>query len=367
MSVDELLAMISEGLKKPITQEDIFSNEINVSHLKRIDKIFNKGLHFYLDPKSPEISKNASIFFRKEKFEVDLNIGAKKLVNQFEEFKISLSAIAKLAELDFGRTFPVFNTNHSPKAVAQLVRKDVYPDFFKDQKEFLKALIGKLAENNVLVFEFVETWNKKEKANVDGFFLNPNVIVLKRQQSSFRREIFTLVHEFGHFLINEEEVEELDVQNLANTKLSAVERWCNDFAYHFLAGEYDKLIESIEKADSSNDYHFETIEEISSNTHLSKIALFTRLLLHKKISPIHYKTIKADFEEQFRIRKEEEKKQRELEKELGGKSGGSTPKPINSPLLISTIQTAFYEGLINEYEVCKTLNIKPDKLEKFLQ
>ncbi|MDQ2752975.1 MAG: hypothetical protein M3R72_08130 [Bacteroidota bacterium] len=28
----------------------------------------------------------------------------------------------------------------------------------------------KLAEKNILVFEFVETWNKKEKANIHGFF-----------------------------------------------------------------------------------------------------------------------------------------------------------------------------------------------------
>ena len=47
--------------------------------------------------------------------------------------------------------------------------------------------------------------------------------------------------------------------------------------------------------------------------------------------------------------------------------GGTIPKPINSPLLISTIQTAFYEGVINEFEVCKSLNITPDKLDKYIQ
>ena len=90
MTADDLLLTISEGLKNPLTKSDILSNEINVSHLKRIDKVFNKGLHYYLDPKSPEISQDASIFFRKNKFGTDLNIGAKRIVNQFEEFKISL-------------------------------------------------------------------------------------------------------------------------------------------------------------------------------------------------------------------------------------------------------------------------------------
>jgi len=359
--------MISVGLKKPITKDEIFSDEINLSFLKRIDKIFNKGLHFYLDPKSPEVSKDASIFFRKTKFGVDLNIGAKKIVNQFEEFKISLSAIAKLAELNLERTIPVYSIQDNPQLIAQKVRLELYPEFTNDKKDFLKGLIGKLAEKNILVFEFVETWNKKEKANIDGFFLNPNVIVLKRQQASFRREIFTLIHELGHFLINEEEVDLLDYNSLANVKLNAIEKWCNDFAYYFLAGDYDKVIETINKADNSNDYQFETIELVSQNTHLSQIALYTRLLFQNKISKSNYSNIKADFDERFRIKKEEEKQQRELEKQQGLKSGGSTPKPINSPLLVSTIQAAFYEGVINEYDVCKTLNIKPENLDKYLQ
>ena len=367
MSVDELLVMISEGLKKPIQKEDILASEINLSYLKRIDKIFNKGLHFYLDPKSPEVSKDASIFFRKSKFGVDLNIGAKKIVNQFEEFKISLSAIAKLSELNIERRLPVYNIQQNPKIIAQELRKDFYPEFNSIPKEFLRSLIGKLAENNVLVFEFVETWNKKEKANIDGFFLNPNVIVLKRQQISFRREIFTLIHELGHYLLNEEEVEQLEIQNLANSKLSAIERWCNDFAYYFLVGEYSNIIENIDKVDSKNDYHFEIIEKISKQTHLSKIALYTRLLFQNKISQSTYNTIKSNLDDQFKAKQEDEKNRRELEKQRGIKPGGSTPKPINSPLLISTIQTAFYEGVINEYDVCKTLNIKPDKLNKYLQ
>lgn len=366
MTPDQLLLLISEGLKNPLTKEDILTTEIKVSNLKRIDKVFNKGLHYYLDPKSPEVLKEASIFFRKTKFSADLNIGAKKIVNQFEEFKISLSAISKLAEIKIERSLPVFGINQDPKIVAKQIRKELYPEFNPVPKEFLRDLISTFAKNNILVFEFVETWNKKEKANIDGFFLNPNVIVLKRQQSSFRREIFTLIHELGHCLINEEEIEQLDISNFGNNKLSAIERWCNDFAYYFLAGEFDNAFEQIEKAESKNDYQFDLIKNISKETHLSQIALFTKLLYQQKISPANYNSIKADFDEQYRIRLEDEKKQRELDKMHGIKKGGSTPKPINSPLLISTIQTAFYEGIINEYDVCKTLNISPDQLDKYL-
>ncbi|MCC5944159.1 MAG: ImmA/IrrE family metallo-endopeptidase [Bernardetiaceae bacterium] len=364
MTIEDLLLAVSDGLKKPLTKNDLLSNEIKVSHLKRIDKFFNKGLHYYLDQKAPVISKEASIFFRKNKFGTELNIGAKKVVNRFEELKISLSAISKLAEIDIERSLPVFSVQNDSKAVAAKIRKELYPEFNSTPKEFLRALISKFAEKNILVFEFVETWNKKEKANIDGFFLAPNVIVLKRQQSSFRREVFTLIHELGHYLLNEEEVEKLDISNFANHKFSAIERWCNDFAYYFLAGEYNEKLELIDKADGTNDYHFELIENISKHTHLSQIALFTKLLFQRKISQNNYNIIKADFDEQYRLRQEKDKKKKELDKLQGIKKGG---KPINSPLLISTIQTAFYEGVINEYDVCKTLNISPDKLEKYLQ
>jgi Zn-dependent peptidase ImmA (M78 family) len=366
MTVEDLLLSASEGLNKPLSKDYILSNEINVSHLKRVDKVFNKGLHYYLDPKFPEVSKDASIFFRKNKFGTELNIGAKKIVNQFEEFKISLSAISKLADINMDRSLPVFSVQDDPKVVAIKIRKELYPDFNPVPKEFLRALISKFAEKNIMVFEFVETWNKKEKANIDGVYLAPNVIVLKRYQSSFRREIFTLIHELGHYLLNEEEIEELNISNFANNHLSAIERWCNDFSYYFLVGEYNKAFEQIDKADGTNDYQFKLIGSISKHTHLSQIALFTKLLFQRKISQNNYITIKADFDEQYRMRREEGKKQRELDKLQGIQKGGSTPKPFNSPLPISTIQTAFYEGVINEYDVCKTLNISPDKLEKYL-
>lgn len=367
MSAEELLPLISEGLAKPITKEQLLGESIELAHLKRIDKVFNKGLHYYLDPQLPEVSKEASIFFRKNKFGTELNMGAKKIVNQFEAFKISLSAISKLAELNLERSLPVYTIHDSPQAVAANVRKALYPAFDAQPKEFLRALLSTFAEQNILVFEFVETWNKRDKANIDGFFLNPNVIVLKRQQASFRREIFTLIHELGHYLLNEEEIEALDVSSLANYQLSAIERWCNDFAYYFLAGPHHQAFAQIERAEASNDYHFELIESISKQTHLSQIALFTKLLYQNKISQSNYNSVKANFEEQYRLRQEAEQAQRALDKLQGIQRGGATPKPMQSPLLISTIQAAFYEGVLSEYEVCKTLNIAPHQLESYLQ
>nr|NQU89850.1 ImmA/IrrE family metallo-endopeptidase [Bacteroidota bacterium] len=366
ISAEELSSIISAGLKNPVTIGDIFSHEIKISHLKRIDQFFNKGLSYYLDPKAPETSREASIFFRKEKFNSDLNIGTRKIVNEFEEIKISLSAISKLSDLNTDRAFRLYKLSDNPAIVANEIRNQLYPDFTTNLKEFLKALISKFAESNILVFEFVETWNKKEKTNIDGFFLNPNVIVLKRQQASFRREIFTLIHELGHFLLDEEEIEKLDYQNIGRKDLSAIERWCNVFAFRFLAGEYGELMDNIEVANASNDYHYDLIEHVSKKTNLSQIALFTRLLYDNKISQNNYSKIKVDFDSKYFAKLEEEKRKREIEKQKGIKQRGSAAQPIQSPLFISTIQTAFYEGILNEYEVCQRLKIKPEKLDQYI-
>lgn len=367
LSVQDFLTLISVGLKTPISREEVFSEEIKISYLKRIDKLFEKGLHYYLDPKAPETSKEASIFFRKQNFATEnLNIGAIKIVNQFEELKLSLSAIAKLSDLKLKRKIQKYSINDNPQEVASTIRKLLYPNFNTNKRDFLKSLISKFAENNILVFEFIETWNKKNKANIDGFFLKPNVIVLKRHQA-FRREIFTLAHELGHYLVEEEEIEQLNYQVFAKKNLSKLERWCNDFAYYFLIGKYSNIINNLDKASGTNDYHLDLIETISENTHLSKIALFTRLLFQNQISKSSYNNIKNEFDEIFRKREEEKEREKQILKEQGITQRGSVAKPIPSPLFISTIQTAFYEGILNEYEVCQKLNIKPEKLEKYIQ
>lgn len=367
LSSEELLSNVNEGLKKPIGKEELFSSEIKLNYLKRIDKFFNKGLHYYLDPNPPISTGDASIFFRKNVFNSELSLGAKKVVNHFEEFKISLSAIAKLANLKSSRFFRTYKISDNPRTVAGEIRELIYPTFAFDLKEFLKALITRFAERNILVFEFVEYWNQKEKANIDGFFLDPNVIVLKRQQTAFRREIFTLIHEFAHYLLNEEEIEKLEYQNLAKRDLSAIEKWCNDFSYYFLAGTFAEEIDKIDLATPHNDYHHSYVERISKSTHLSRKAIYTRLLYQNKISQYYYESVINDIEEQHQQKLLEAKKLKEQEKELGIKSRGSVPQPIKSPLLISTIQTAFYEGVLSEYEVCKALDIRPERFSEYIQ
>lgn len=364
---DEFLDLVSEGLKSKLAWEDIFQEEIQLNHLKRIDKIFSKGLSYYLDPAPPIQSKESSIFFRKEKFGANLNLASKKIVTQFEEMKLSLSGLAKMSDLKMDRILPIYSIDQEAKEVAKTIRETLYPKVPKDSKKFLEALIDKFAASNILVFEFVESPNLKQKVNIDGFYLQPNVIVLRRNQDFFKREIFTLAHELGHYLLNQEEVESMDYDHLAVGSISKVETWCNTFAFAFLAGEKLNELDEWPQIGFSNNYSFEEINAISDATHLSFTAILTYLVRKGKMSGAIYGRMRKEQEDTIQAKKDLEKKKRELEKEMGKPSMGAQAKPIQSPLFVSAIQTAFFDGVINEYELCKTLHLKPEQLEKYLR
>ncbi len=369
---DDFLLRVSKGLKKPFTEEDVFRSEIKISLLKKIDNVFGKGLNYYLDPKQFKEAKEESIFFRKDKFNAELNLSAKKIVNQFEEEKISLSALSKLSGIKQERLLPVFTVKNKPQEVADEIREKLYPAFSNIKKDFLTSLIDKFAEYNILVFEFVENWNKKEKVNINGFYLSPETIVLKRNQKSFSREIFTLIHELGHYLLDEEEIDERINEDSSDfNSLSIIERWCNDFAYYFLAGDLDKTLSKLETANSNNDYHHDILLSIAEQTNLSLFALYTRLLMNGKISLTNYKTVYNELSENIKAREKEAERKREIEKQKaldeGRKLGGAAAKPILSPMYVTTIQSAFYEGVINEAEFCRRLKIKADKIDKYLK
>lgn len=361
MSKDELLSSLNEGRKKLISLDDIFGEEIKISLLKKIDEIFHKGLSFYLDFTPIEFNKKSKVFFRKSRFQSDLSMEDKRVVDSFESLKSLLDGYRALTDtLTYEyQLHDSFTIDYNPKEVANQVRDILIPKKeIKDHRKFLKALIANLAEINVYVFEFVETWNKRERATIDGFYLDPNVIVLKRQKS-YKREIFTLAHEIGHYLLGVEDVEALDMSKVEKNRTSnKVERWCNDFAFYLIAG--DAINELDKYTTYSEDINF-TIDELSKSTHISKMAWYTRLAYNKVVPMPRYRGIIRNLEE------EQAEKQREIKEEQKNKSSNArAPRPIVSPLYLETMQYAFYNGLVSESSFCEQLRISPKQIDKYL-
>jgi len=369
MTKNELLERISHGRKTPIEASEIFGEWVKSSHLRKIDDVFKKGIAYYIDPKDLHSSPQESVFFRKNHFNAELNFGAKRIVNQFENEKLELSALSKLADAKFPRLLPTFDVFVEPSKAAGEVRRIVGPISARNPRGFLKASIDRLAELNVLVFEFVETWNQKEKANIDGCFLKPDMILLKRNQNAFRREIFTLYHELGHFLLNEEEIDDISLEKTATDHLGAVEKWCSSFAFFFLLGDREAEYSSVPDATITNQYSERQVRVLTASTFLSSLAIYTRLKIDQRISRDDYELVRSRILHAIEDRKAEEKRLVKIERERaiaeGRKPGGATPKPIISPLYLRTLKNALLEGLINEVRFCKKLRIKPERLEEY--
>ena len=366
MSEEEFLRAAGKGLKNPLNWGDVYRDVISLNTLKRVDSVFRKGLFYYADPTTPPKNKDISVFFRKESFETDLNIGARQRVREFEDLKIRLNAISKLSDIKLHRRLPMCMIDDDPREVAFSVRGKVLPEFTAEKRTFLRNFINKLGEMNVLVFEFVDIWQKKEKANVDGFYLSPNAIVVKRRQESFSREIFTLAHELGHYLLNMEEIEEVDFASLSHASVSDVERWCNTFAYYLLIGkDRSVMLESVGSFDAFNDYGYNLVKQISKETNLSRLAIFTNLFVQKRLSYDAYANIKVSLDEQWHEKEHRKVQRREEDKANGVKLHGRNPQPIRADVVKNIYTVALSSGVIGEQEYCKVMRIKPENINAF--
>ena len=368
MTGEELICAATKGLKKSFTWDDIYRDNISLNILKRVDKVFQKGLFYYADPVTPEKKKSVSVFFRKTSFGTELNLGSRQRVREFEDLKIRLNTISKLSDIKLKRKLPIKRVSSNPREVAFSLREQILPIFTDNKRNFLKNFINKLGDLNVFVFEFVDIKQKKEKSNVDGFYLSPNAIVLKRMQDSFSREIFTLAHELGHYLLDQEEIEEVDIAKLSrqDVLISDVEHWCNTFAYFLLLGK-DKadLLGRISVFNGKNDYGYDLVSQISKETNVSRLAIFTNLLIQKKLSYDSYVNIKEVLDDQWRQKQLIKEQKKELDKAKGIEVKGRNPQPIRAEIVKDVFSVALSTGVIGEQEYCEVMKIKSTDINEF--
>ena len=84
ISKNELLNILNANRKIKFSIENIFQKNLSLTIIKKIDEIFKKGLNFYTDKNNIKDSDLNSIFFRKNKFNAQLNLAARQTVISFE-------------------------------------------------------------------------------------------------------------------------------------------------------------------------------------------------------------------------------------------------------------------------------------------
>ncbi|MCX2683856.1 ImmA/IrrE family metallo-endopeptidase [Campylobacter sp. MIT 21-1685] len=341
-----------QSLQEIIGQNIDFDKPLNKTTLKAIDTIFQVGLDFYTNP-SPIDTHKSSILFRKDNLKKSLDIGDIQFITQYEKEINYINSLAKLGDFQFTmRKLKSFTLQDSPFEAAMQMQF-LLPTKKLSDKQFLESLINNLAEQNILVLENIESHNKKYKSNLCGFFIEPNVIVLKQQGR--KREIFTLAHELGHYLLKNENIDEnIFVQNPNNE-----ENWCNQFAFALLLGENFNELENI----PSNAINLENkvIQNLSERKHISRLALFYHFARTNKIQWVKYKQLKENLNDEYMQKKQKNKNNQD-------NTIFKAPIPVLSPLQKDIFINAFLEGVVSEYTILTHFkrHIENNNLERFL-
>lgn len=346
--------------------------DIELKIIKLIDKTFNKGLTWYISKKKLPSSNKSSIFFRKNVFNSELDFESKKKINEYEQRKIEIQTLCKLINFKPKRILKTYCLEDNPQQVAldirqefnnieKLLLKEIVIKQPKTIKDFLKNSIRILEDMNIFIFEFTENWNKKNKASFNGFYISPNIIVIKRQEF-IRREIFTLFHEFAHYLLQHEEIDCVSEADFSN--LNRIEKWCHTFSFYFLLGNFHTDFSKLKQATEENNFHQSIIYKLYNNTNLSYSALYTRLRINNKITQTDYENIMEKIRFILKQISHDKKEKAKLEREIAKEKGKKTfafQKPIESNLFKEIVRINYFEGNINENSLRDYLHISDNK------
>jgi len=375
---DEFIELIHGNRKRIIFTTNqlkhalIKKTDVELNVIKLIDKTFNKGLTWYISERNLPSSKQSSIFFRKDSFNSELDFESKKKINEFEQKKIELQTLCKFIDYNPKRILNSYRLENNPRDIANNIRylfseieskliKEKHINRPRSEMEYLRNSIRVLDSLNIFVFEFIETWNKKNKATFNGYFSKSNFIVLKRQDS-LRREILTLFHELGHYLLNHEEIDYISEKDFLQQ--SNIEKWCYSFSFYFLLGSSYAEFKNLDNAAEINNFNKKYIDSLYNKTYLSQSALYTRLRIENKISQKDYDIQIDRLNTYYKMSQLKKKEQARIDREIAKEQGRkiiAIKKPIISDLFKEIVKINYFEGNINESRLRDYLHISDKK------
>lgn len=223
--------------------------------------------------------------------------------------------------------------------------------------EIFRMLRSEIESKNILVFQF-----SMELEELRGFTLldvKPYTIVINLSDDIHAR-IFTLLHEYGHILLNEPSLctPETPISRTINSHGAAVETWCNRFAADFLLPK-DAILKESEKYKITDD--FTKYRSIANRYKVSKTMTLVRIRSLKLIS-----------EEQFNHERNvliSEKEEEKDEKAFGGRKGtlGDQAAREYGDEYVSLIVRNTQKGHITFSDALGYLNVKTKDFENFIK
>jgi|SRR3989338_2825887 len=249
-----------------------------------------------------------------------------------------------------------------PKKIAEVYRGE-----FKFNEEVHRKAKGSyglfhllrelIEDRNILVFQI-----SMPLEDARGFALlngSPALIVVN-SRDIIEARIFTLMHEFGHVILNEPGIS-IPENSLFINNIDKVEKWCNDFSSAFLLPE--DMAKKIFSANKDNLTDSKTLQKLSNTYKLSKAMLLYNMHKLSYISNEYYNEIIDRFK----------KSQKTEEKSKGTKKGGFGAKADVKCLkekgdkFVSLVANNIEKGFITHSDALSFLSIKLKSLDKVMR
>jgi Zn-dependent peptidase ImmA (M78 family) len=253
--------------------------------------------------------------------------------------------------------------NDDPEKIADVVRRNfnltVEDQFkWKNPSEGYNILRELIESNNIRVFQF-----KADINELRGFTLldsKPYVINVN-SKDIFEARIFTLLHEYGHVILNIPALCTPYTPISTDTHGVKVERWCNNFAGAF-------LMPKANLTDDFDNYHgLSNYRKMAKKYRVSYAATLTRLVSLDKISSkvyyYHMDILKKEEEDEEKVKAKLKEEAKEDDKTGGfGEKATDRVRREMGKEYISLVLKNTKNGLITYSRALDYLNIKTDHL-----
>lgn len=331
-----------EGKRKPL-----------YSDLKKLDSFLKRGIPFFFLENMPK--ENVLPMFRLKNNNLRLSPETEIKLRKYEDLRKEIKYLLQGEKEEYIRVLPVFDIKQKPEDVAKEIRKKFLFDDIHIEKSTHRDVFAhirrKIENSDIYVFK-----DSLENGLRGCIFIKNNLppLILINSNDDKNAEIYSLLHEFGHFLLDDEE---LDLDEDGIKKDEKIELWCNAFAYHFIMKNEFEIEENFTKENKAQLTDIEKLKELSEKYKISKHALMLRFYLLGIITANEYYEFKNRFPYKFKDKNKP-------------KSGDyyKTNRDRLSRKFISLVYATFSDGKISLTETFNYLHVKDNhRIDQLLE
>ena len=265
--------------------------------------------------------------------------------NQVNTFRSKLRNITQEDEIEYSKIIREI----LGVSVAEQKKWKSPEDAFKQWRE-------KIQEAGIWVFK--EAFKDKDYC---GFYLDdenfPAIYI--NNSISPNRQIFTLFHELGHFIIHKGGIDlRQDVENIFTGIYRKDEVFCNSFAGEFLVPDEDFISNNNIRSVSTDSINDEFIIKLAYEYKVSREVILRKLKDNNFITKEFYKNKNKEWKDEW----EEEKKNKKDKKKKGGGSYYNNQTTYLGNKYLKLAFTNYYERRISEYQLADFLAVKVKSL-----